>query len=443
MKLPFRSVSLSERDIPPVWVSTIPHTWAYDTMSRRILEDILPRIIEDNRDEMTKEASVLGPNCLIQLTELRDSLTCGTNGYLRSLNDNGPDQGVWNSILLQIPDSQRNWLQAPWLIAEFYFYRRVIEAFRYFDTNYDMFAKQKHAGLVDSMLFISQLADSLPSLLGEENKRVVLEVGMYTSLWGNKMDLSLWPKHHNSNAVKIQSSVNDDHSGGQISIGSSLKRLEAYILDNHIEDVVSHLLDHTNLSNNTPIRVDIVLDNAGYELVSDLFLVYLLLSLGITSTVMLHTKAHPTFVSDATTEDVLYTLDYLASYPSNRAVSTLGSTLKHYIEQGRLVAQDDLFWCQPHIFWNLSPTLTTTLSQSHLVILKGDANYRRAVGDCQWTHVNATDVLSYWPAPVCALRALKAEVACGISAEQEAYARRQDQHWLVSGKWAVVQFHGH
>eukprot|EP01031_Cornospumella_fuschlensis_P032752 gene32752-39592_t len=438
-RLPFQAPRFANEDVPPMWVSTTPHTWAHDTMTRRVIDDILPRIIEDNLEDLTNESSRLGSDCLSLLKELRVDIAKGSHGFLRSLEDGGPDKEDWDSLLSEIPDRHRNWLQAPWLVAEFYFYRRVVEAFRFFETKYDMFRQQKQAGLMESMSFTCQLAESLPMLLKEDEKSALLEVGLYTSLWGNKMDLSLWPSHGKNSCGDPQSNYGEEHSGGQISVGKSLKGLEAYILDNHMQEVVHYLLDE--MADKANVRIDIVLDNAGYELVSDLFLVYLLLVLGVAGEVRLHTKAHPTFVSDATTADVLFTIDYLAGYSSNPEVVAFGGTLKRFVEEGKLVILDDLFWCQPRLFWDLPPALADSLSQSDLVILKGDANYRRAVGDCPWTHsVPAKDVLSYWPAPVCALRALKSEVACGISAEQEARAAQLDERWLVSGKWAVVQF---
>ena len=48
-----------------------------------------------------------------------------------------------DEILAAINADNRNWLNAPWVVAEFYFYRRIVEAFKFFETGYDMFAKQK------------------------------------------------------------------------------------------------------------------------------------------------------------------------------------------------------------------------------------------------------------------------------------------------------------
>jgi Damage-control phosphatase ARMT1-like domain len=50
---------------------------------------------------------------------------------------------------------------------------------------------------------------------------------------------------------------------------------------------------------------------------------------------------------------------------------------------------------------------------SAMVFVKGDANYRRLLGDRTWPlDTPFGDVVSYFPVPVCALRTLKAEVSC-------------------------------
>ena len=47
---------------------------------------------------------------------------------------------------------------------------------------------------------------------------------------------------------------------------------------------------------------------------------------------------------------------------------------------------------------------------------------------------------AYFPCPVCALRTLKAELGCGMDAEQVERAKSLDDQWLVNGRFGVVQF---
>ena len=40
---------------------------------------------------------------------------------------------------------------------------------------------------------MDDIAAQLPTLLSAEDVAIPLEMAVFTSLWGNKMDLSLWP----------------------------------------------------------------------------------------------------------------------------------------------------------------------------------------------------------------------------------------------------------
>ncbi|KAM0282503.1 hypothetical protein ACHAQH_003017 [Verticillium albo-atrum] len=62
---------------------------------------------------------------------------------------------------------------------------------------------------------------------------------------------------------------------------------------------------------NTEIRVDIVLDNAGFELFVDLLLAGWLLSTGMAHSVVLHPKSAPWFVFDVVPADFDALLDVL------------------------------------------------------------------------------------------------------------------------------------
>ena len=94
--------------------------------------DILPRIIADNEEELTFPTSPLRSECLLILNDLKSSLECGTTGFLRGMSDKGPDLDLWDQILMEIPMEKRNWLNAPWVVTEFYLYRRIVEAFKFF-----------------------------------------------------------------------------------------------------------------------------------------------------------------------------------------------------------------------------------------------------------------------------------------------------------------------
>ena len=75
-----------------------------------------------------------------------------------------------------------------------------------------------------------------------------------------------------------------------------------------------------------------------------------------------------------------------------------------------------------------------------MVFVKGDANYRRLLGERDWPYAMPfREVVCYFAAPVCALRTLKAEIGCGMPEEKTAAAAAEDGQWLVSGRYGVIQ----
>jgi hypothetical protein len=54
---------------------------------------------------------------------------------LRPIEDDGaPDVQTWREVLAPYLQARSSWLETPWLVSEFYFYRRVAQIFRYFQV---------------------------------------------------------------------------------------------------------------------------------------------------------------------------------------------------------------------------------------------------------------------------------------------------------------------
>jgi len=93
--------------------------------------------------------------------------------------------------------------------------------------------------------------------------------------------------------------------------------------------------------------------------------------------------------------------------------------------------------------WKMPTLLRNEMKKMcDLAFVKGDANYRRLLGDCMWDPSAPFDevVGNYFPTPVCALRTLKAEIGVGMDTEQIERAKRLDSDWMVNGRFGVVQF---
>ena len=386
-------------------------------MTKRIPNDIFGRILDDNRVVFASEHSKIEESLL----KLREELV--SNHDLKLISDDGPDSSFWNKYL-QSGAMGKNWLDSPWLFTEFYFYRRVIESFNYFDSRIDPFKAQKQAGLRAAIDHTNSYLTVLTPLLsavmpmlekGKQSSDIkqpessseivvdtvtnILSYGIYASLFGNKMDLSLYPVdlasgiNNNNGGVGNTTTSSVSHSSIQ-EMNDTLKQMiscnSEHIISSQSEIVVAHMLDNYSWNtkgstiNHSKTHIDIICDNAGYELVTDLILGYICLKLNITGRVVYHTKGFPTFVSDATTDDVMYTLRSLQDMGENYPlVGAMASEMLQYITDGRVHIQDNLCWCQPIAFYSLEkvyPDVAQMFVDTSVVFIKGDANYRKLLG---------------------------------------------------------------
>jgi len=403
--------------IPPYILSNEPGTWAYDTMSRRVREEIVGRIFKENSLDTPEMADTKA-----KMEVLRNELAEPQKFKLRRIEDGGPDVETWDAILA--PYTESSWLDAPWCVSEFYLYRRVIEAFKYFSTKADPFQSQKESGLMSSIASAENLLKKLST-----NRAVSLEDGLFlhisTALWGNRMDLSLWP---------VGEAVQNDIFMEVLAAGSkNLLADDSLALINQLKACAAR----------SEARIDIIVDNAGFELFCDLCLADYLVTAGVSKKVVFHLKAHPTFVSDAMEKDMRWMVETLAGLDKSTFpfCKEAGEKWNQFMHSGEWELAENFFWVQPQPFWEMPADLRGDLEKSSLVFVKGDANYRRLLGDRKWAlDTPFGDITNYFPSGVCALRTLKAEIGCGLSEEKIRLALKQDSKWMVSGKWGVIQF---
>ncbi len=88
----------------------------------------------------------------------------------------------------------------------------------------------------------------------------------------------------------------------------------------------------------------------------------------------------------------------------------LGKRLQASLDDDRLHLQTSFFWTSPLPAWEMPPELRQELARPGLLISKGDANYRRWLGDRQWPFTTSIQqILAYRPAPLLLLRVMKAD----------------------------------
>lgn len=594
--------------LPPPLRADVPGTWAFDTMSRRVRDEIL------GREVLGANAAALAvlPAARKSLEELARELGSAAGSTpLRHLRDGAwaPDADAWRGLLEPSVSRGETWLSAPWCLAEFYLYRRVMESLEFFPAPpqsslatadacgdpadnapgssssaptsslsastssssplaaaqkprpqaprlADPFAGSKRRGLegavgplellaprflqalescsssggddactinpsasaesVAAATFVSALETTPASRSSGRSSSFRASLRLFTmaSLWGNRMDLSLWPSGSDGDRsggfpAAVLGSSGAGNSVGTVGGGSeggsagAASTTATAIADVNWDPDRLLLADDFLLleaacealrARNSPgkggvsgvsgasTRVDVIVDNAGLELVADLCLADFLVSAGVASQVVFQLKGHPTFVSDATAADVRETVRCLggldpAAYPG--CVALAKRWRAHLGPKGSWLLREDLFWAQPFAFWEMPRRLlegeaglgvegdgtsgdasgccndggsgggggggggdeSKALDPCHLAFTKGDANYRRLLGDRAWAwEAPFTDVVSYLPhVTVCALRTLKSELGCGMAKDATARAAAEDPAWMVSGRFGVIQ----
>jgi hypothetical protein len=396
--------------LPAPLVGSENGSFAEFTLTQR-MPNIARRVIKEN-------------NFSIQMNRSLEKLAAELqSGYIQPLKyDTGLDFQDWEQYLQ--PYKNQRWIDVPWFFAETYFYRLILNITNYFQPGkwqgIDPFLLQKEQGLEAAIDAIISLCTQVEQWLnqskqaGKVSKSSLIAL-LYFALWGNRVDLSLW------------SAFEEKRSNFDIQ-----NQLSNILVDDSF--AVSKLLSKSE--NN---RIDFVVDNAGFELICDLCLVDFILGSGLANQVYLHFKIHPTFVADATIEDVYKTKNFLAS-SSHSNLKSFVQRLSNNLDSHRLILTEDYFWTSPLPFWQIHESLKYELAKSNLIIVKGDANYRRLLGDLHWDFTtNFADIVTYSPAPMLTLRTLKSELVVGLKSEVLKKLAILDSQWLTNGKWGVIQ----
>jgi hypothetical protein len=378
----------------PVIGIGVPGTFAWGVFHERH-----PKLVQQVLDALP-----YGP---AQQAAVGELLSDSTDGDVQPLDKSAHDYQQWLEWGGDL--FGRPWGEAPFLWAESYFYRRLLEATGFFRPGawqgIDPFAPFKDAELAGSTVDEEMAAlDELPSLSAEKRAEVLL----YAALWGNRADLSF--QITASGEAQSPTVIVDDSS----QLWSALAMAERG-------------------------RVCIMADNAGRELLPDLVLVDHLLTSGLAAEVVLYVKPFPYYVSDATTADVLATIERLRAAQGQEA-GRIGGRLWEAMSRDTLVVRTHPFLCAPLPLRDMPADLRADLSRATATILKGDLNYRRLVEDRLWDATTPfAERVDYFPSPVAALRTLKSDVIVGLDKPAVAGLDATREPWRTSGKFGLIQ----
>ncbi|MGC4851871.1 damage-control phosphatase ARMT1 family protein [Micromonospora sp. DT4] len=306
----------------------------------------------------------------------------------------------------------QRWYDVPFLWAESYFYRRLLEAIGFFTSGpwfwVDPFEFLKTAELQDPVLDHELAAlDDLRHLSPEQRAEALL----LASLWGNRADLGF--------------RIGRASAAGEPALAASLVRDDSAAI-------------WSTLTSGEARRVCVVADNAGRELLADLVFVDHLLQEGLASEVALHLKPHPYYVSDAVTADLVGCLRRLAA--SGGSAADIAGRIQHALSNGYITVYTHWFYCAPLSFHHMPSDLAREFESASLTLMKGDLNYRRLVGDCDWPATTPfTEAVDYFPGPVASLRTLKSDVVVGLDSQALSALDASGEPWRTNGSHGLVQ----
>lgn len=219
--------------------------------------------------------------------------------------DHGPSTELFDTT---IDKEKWTWFTAPWLFCECYLYRLLRSFFARSEhwKQYDPFSKTKLDTFKSSGTAISALAVTIEELVAKslssdkgpestpEGREILFHEMAQMSLWGNATDLSLLTNLSYADLQALQTTGREQQQARS-----------KFILANDLDQAWK------KISSLTGGRVDIVLDNAGFELVTDMIFADWLLTTPHVEQVVFHPKNMPWFVSDVTPSDFRHTVESL------------------------------------------------------------------------------------------------------------------------------------
>ncbi|XP_016980655.1 damage-control phosphatase ARMT1 [Drosophila rhopaloa] len=354
--------------------------------------------------------------------QLREDIL--NNGSLLPFEGQDPDTQLWNAFLEKLPKEKRTFFSACWLYAECYMYRRISAIFRATPhlSAHDYFSQQKQTAAqlsVDAMLAVAKATRQ-----NDRNSDTFRQL-IKLNLWGNRCDLSIT----SGKQVKPTGNAFDQ-----------VTDLEDKLLIDGTADVWK-ALDGASGDG----VVEIIFDNAGYELYTDLILAEYIIDKGLAAKVRFNPKAIPWFISDVMEHDYHWTLKFLAEHP-DPTLSELGKKWQRLTTEGKFeLSPLEHFWTSPYEFYRMpevNPELYNRLKAAQLVIFKGDLNYRKLLGDFSWDSTESfeTCLRGFRPSNLCTLRTVKADLICGLADGVAEQLFAKDKEWMLTGEYGVIQF---
>lgn len=352
--------------------------------------------------------------------KLEDEAVCG-------IYDNKNSKVPKNVNELTLRDCIYN---APFFEAEVLFYHALLAQKEYFSNKNDFFASGKKFSIINGNEDFIQHLKSLFSKKDIEKEFCTDDEKKYF-----KNSLLYCLSANTSDLSQLNSKDRFDFKANDITV----------LCDD--SESVYEFLKTLCTEKEKHRRFDIICDNCGKELFSDLFLACYFLHLKFADEVVFHVKKYPFFVSDATENDFGFLLQSILTKDKDI------EECRDYLNSGKIKVETNDFWTSPKTFNELEKEdsdLYKELTKSSLIIVKGDLNYRRLVEDKNWNYDESFIKLTenvFGNVPILAPRVIKSDVLVGVSSAMYHLAKSTESvnssienSFKANGKWAVIHF---
>lgn len=318
---------------------------------------------------------------------------------------------------------------APFFEAEVLFYHALLAQKEYFSNKNDFFASGKKFSIINGN---EDFIQHLKILFNKKDRK-------------KEFDTDDGKKYFKNSLLYCLSANTSDLSQLNSKDRFDFKANDITVLCDDSENIYEFLkiLSSEKKKNK---RFDIICDNCGKELFSDLFLACYFLYLGLADEVVFHVKKYPFFVSDATENDFGFLLQSILTKDKDI------EECRDYLNSGKIKVETNDFWTSPKTFNELEKDsdLYKELTKSSLIIVKGDLNYRRLVEDKNWNYDESFIKLTenvFGNVPILAPRVIKSDVLVGVSSAMYHLAKSTESvnssienSFKANGKWAVIHF---
>ncbi|OWY95443.1 hypothetical protein PHMEG_00034548 [Phytophthora megakarya] len=377
--------------------TNVPGTFANESYKTR-LPNLVRDCVANNRERFSEEQC----KRLLQLADdmVNDAVIPLPSQYPKE-SSKSPTSSQWETLL---KGKNYTWQNSPWFMCEEqYMFHLVLLLAEYYTTGIDPFHPAKVAELKEDtpwVLLQTAVGLSVQEEASSQSHHDQLKRFTKLCLWGNKADGC------------------------------------------YIDKVITYLEQQARETGDAKkLGIQYINDNSGTELLLDLALADHLLVHEWCGKVTLNVKLEPIYVSDATPADVHEHIAEMQRSTRTPEVQALGKRLDDYVNKGQLVIRPDIFWNRYTYYWEMPIELHTRLAnEAVLVIIKGDLNYRRLLGDRLWPpSTPVEEAIPYFPTAFVSFRTMKSNPVVGIPVDIVTKLEKEDPKWRYNGKRGTIQ----